>query len=426
MPPSVSRAPSRAGSRMASPAMSRKSVTLRRKQRSSYREDEGTDDEDSDEDDRRSMVSNRSGMSRTRQRRMSSASQFQLEEDLDSAAQQRNRVRSQRRDSIAKSVHNDWAPGRKPGATNNRSGDSGFNSPLKPARIYSDLDSEVSGTRALVQAKIEQKLKEESLKQQKQSKAKRQSESPPKQKQTAAVQTAAAKPKAKEEKVVKEKVVEAKPPPESESEEEEEEEEVSEESSEEEEVREADKSKKDEPEPESESEHESKPEPEPQQNGQANTEELALPEEDEDGISLGPPPSTPDQEWECEFCTFVNEPNIKICIICCKTPSKPPKLVVKSASPPKQINPTTKDTKSGTLKSETPSVKGKTKLTDNAQSSSSSSSKTTPSTSSTLNKEVVDSSETKEEPTQAQNTTNTLKKKGRPRRISFLEGTKLF
>lgn len=35
----------------------------------------------------------------------------------------------------------------------------------------------------------------------------------------------------------------------------------------------------------------------------------------------GPAPSTPNYEWECEFCTFTNEPNTKICAICCKTPT---------------------------------------------------------------------------------------------------------
>lgn len=35
---------------------------------------------------------------------------------------------------------------------------------------------------------------------------------------------------------------------------------------------------------------------------------------------VGPPPTTPDFEWECEFCTFVNEPHTKICVVCCKTP----------------------------------------------------------------------------------------------------------
>lgn len=44
-------------------------------------------------------------------------------------------------------------------------------------------------------------------------------------------------------------------------------------------------------------------------------------EADADALGpVGPPPTTPDFEWECEFCTFVNEPNTKICIVCCKTP----------------------------------------------------------------------------------------------------------
>lgn len=40
-----------------------------------------------------------------------------------------------------------------------------------------------------------------------------------------------------------------------------------------------------------------------------------------DDAPSGPPPSTPDYEWECEFCTFTNEPKTKICAICCKTPT---------------------------------------------------------------------------------------------------------
>lgn len=39
----------------------------------------------------------------------------------------------------------------------------------------------------------------------------------------------------------------------------------------------------------------------------------------------GPPPKTPSFEWECEFCTFTNEANTKICAICCKTPTTVPK-----------------------------------------------------------------------------------------------------
>lgn len=58
--------------------------------------------------------------------------------------------------------------------------------------------------------------------------------------------------------------------------------------------------------------------------------------------SLGPPPSTPDHEWECEFCTFVNEPKVKICVVCCKTPVKRPAASVKAvktepASPVKTV-----------------------------------------------------------------------------------------
>ncbi|XP_065358387.1 E3 ubiquitin-protein ligase lubel isoform X2 [Calliphora vicina] len=327
MPPSTSRAASRAGSRMASPAMSRKSVTLRRKQRSSYIDDEATDDEDSDEDDRRSITSNRSGISRSLQRRMSSASQIQLEDDIESsqAKSHRNRARNQRRDSIAKSVHSDWAPGRRTSSSNNnRSADSGFNSPLKPSRIYSDLDSEGSGTRALVQAKIEQKLKEETLKQ-KQSRPKRQSQSPTPQKTSAAVQTPAVKQAIKQENaktVTNEPVKPVREPSQSESEEEEQvnvkKEPV--------EVEEKPESATEEEESESE---ETEPESE-QESKQIEENEI---EEDD----LGPPPSTPDHEWECEFCTFVNEANIKICSICCKTPSIKPKKAIKSISPPKQI-----------------------------------------------------------------------------------------
>uniref|UniRef100_A0A182Q3F7 Uncharacterized protein n=1 Tax=Anopheles farauti TaxID=69004 RepID=A0A182Q3F7_9DIPT len=32
-----------------------------------------------------------------------------------------------------------------------------------------------------------------------------------------------------------------------------------------------------------------------------------------------PAPVAPDRAWECEFCTYVNEPGVKICAICCKT-----------------------------------------------------------------------------------------------------------
>lgn len=50
----------------------------------------------------------------------------------------------------------------------------------------------------------------------------------------------------------------------------------------------------------------------------------------------GPAPKTPSFEWECEFCTFTNEPNTKICAICCKTPTTVPK---KTASETAKILP---------------------------------------------------------------------------------------
>lgn len=43
------------------------------------------------------------------------------------------------------------------------------------------------------------------------------------------------------------------------------------------------------------------------------------------------PPKTPDYDWTCEYCTFENEANVKICAVCCKTPSA--KAVRKQANP---------------------------------------------------------------------------------------------
>lgn len=443
MPPPTSRAASRAGSRMASPAMSRKSVTLRRKQRSSYVDDEATDDEDSDEDDRRSVTSTRSGVSR-RQRRLSSASQLQLDDDLDQSKLHRNRTRNQRRDSVAKSVHNDWAPGRRTSSTNNnRSADSGFNSPLKPSRIYSDLDSEGSGTRALVQAKIEQKLKEESLKQSKQTKSKRQSQSPPPQKTSAGVQTPSVKPKEKAEPLkeqIKEQLqtpVKQEEPAESEeateSEEEQEEENVKNETLEKEK-------------PASEEEEEETEESEEEESEAEEEEEEQVKENEIEEDDLGPPPSTPDHEWECEFCTFVNEPNIKICSICCKTPSVKPRKAEKALSPPKQIKSpinkkekettkSLKDKEKSKEKDKTGTIKKKPTTTSETQKSSSiiQNNVTTDTETENLTKTKQNHIQTTKSQDSAhktnevqENSTDTLKKKGRLRRISFLEGTKLF
>ncbi|XP_055643489.1 E3 ubiquitin-protein ligase lubel isoform X9 [Toxorhynchites rutilus septentrionalis] len=39
----------------------------------------------------------------------------------------------------------------------------------------------------------------------------------------------------------------------------------------------------------------------------------------------------PDREWECEFCTFVNEAGVKVCAICCKTVT--PAVITTKATP---------------------------------------------------------------------------------------------
>ncbi|XP_030381215.1 uncharacterized protein LOC115629049 isoform X6 [Scaptodrosophila lebanonensis] len=311
MPPVAA---SRAASRpryAASPTPSRKSLSMRRK-RSSYVDDELTDDEDSDQDDRRSMVSNRSGMTSAsrahqhhqRQRRLSSASQFinNGNDDIDSE-QRHGPRRRDRRGSIAKSVQSEWLPERRDssagGGTLKRQTE-----PQKPSRIYSDLESEGSAARALVQAKIQQKLKETEPHKAKKTEAKPKREMKDENTQAAAVV----------QKVPHRENTTA-PAPAGSSESEEEYEEVVEEVS------------------QSESETEqSKPAPEliPTQatNGPENAAEVEA-----DGDDLGPPPSTPDHEWECEFCTFVNESNIKICAICCKTPSKPPEKPKSKTTP---------------------------------------------------------------------------------------------
>ncbi|XP_016977834.1 E3 ubiquitin-protein ligase lubel isoform X3 [Drosophila rhopaloa] len=289
MPPSAA---SRAASRSryaASPTPSRKSMSLRRK-RNSYVDDELTDDEDSDQDDRRSLVSNRSAMTsasrsqqhhqhhhQPRQRRLSSASQLIAGDELD--GDQRHGLRQHkgrdRRGSVAKSVQSEWLPERR-----DNEGTLTRNKPAtdssRTTRIYSDLESEGSGARALVQAKIQQKLQEaDQHRSAKKVDHKRKPEMKDENTQAAAVVQKTVAPAQEESASEYEEVVE----------------EVT----------------------ASESEAEAQTAPDPPDD----------PQEIEPD-DLGPPPSTPDHEWECEFCTFVNEANIKICSICCKTPCKPP------------------------------------------------------------------------------------------------------
>ncbi|XP_015020574.2 E3 ubiquitin-protein ligase lubel isoform X7 [Drosophila mojavensis] len=305
MPPTaVSRAASRARY-AASPTPSRKSMSMRRK-RSSYVDDELTDDEDSDQDDRRSLVSNRSGMTSAsrahqhhqRQRRMSSASQLisngnggndELDGEQRHAGSRQHKMRD-RRGSIAKSVQSEWLPERRDsnasgGGTGTLKRSQQQDAP-KTSRIYSDLESEGSGARALVQAKIQQKLQEADQQKVKRTESKRKPETKDENTQAAAVV---------------QKVIETP-------------------------VKSREKS---------DSEYEEVVEEVTASETEEEQPAAAAPTEVDAGDDeLGPPPSTPDHEWECEFCTFVNEPNIKICAICCKTPCKQPVKPNKATTPP--------------------------------------------------------------------------------------------
>jgi len=406
MPPSAA---SRAASRSryaASPTPSRKSMSLRRK-RNSYVDDELTDDEDSDQDDRRSLVSNRSGMTsasrsqhhqnhiQPRQRRLSSASQLIASDELD-GDQVHHKMRN-RRGSIAKSVQSEWLPERRENEgtlTRNKTATDS----ARTSRIYSDLESEGSGARALVQAKIQQKLQEaDQHKSSKKAEPKRKPEMKDENTQAAAVV---------------QKVLVAPAHEESASEYEEVVEEVT----------------------ASESEAEAQTAPDPQE----------VP--DEIGADdLGPPPSTPDHEWECEFCTFVNEPNIKICSICCKTPSKPPvqpnkaKKVEEKPQPPAEKSNNikasskteTKPVQKPTTKSQQPSQKSVAALSKTTHTNSTSSSKASPAVNSKTTSSIPIKTPSKSTlKTSSENESdNSLAKsllhKGRiQKRISFFEGTK--
>lgn len=105
---------------------------------------------------------------------------------------------------------------------------------------------------------------------------------------------------------------------------------------------------------------------------------------------IGPPPSAPEYDWECEFCTFVNEAKTKICTICCKTPMSIPQKKLSTSEP---------------LKSAEPPVEATSPVGNEAIRKS-----TTASSSEDTNKES--------------NNSNVGKSKGKFRKISFWPGTK--
>ncbi|KAJ2953760.1 hypothetical protein O0L34_g1384 [Tuta absoluta] len=70
--------------------------------------------------------------------------------------------------------------------------------------------------------------------------------------------------------------------------------------------------------------------PTPQQHQQQQQNEI----EEIRESSLGPAPPPPDATWQCEFCTFVNEPGVRVCVVCCRTPTAEPRVVSSPTSPP--------------------------------------------------------------------------------------------
>ncbi|CAK1550071.1 unnamed protein product [Leptosia nina] len=47
----------------------------------------------------------------------------------------------------------------------------------------------------------------------------------------------------------------------------------------------------------------------------------------ENESDLGPAPPPPSTTWQCEHCTYVNEPQVRVCVICCRTPTVTPKTI---------------------------------------------------------------------------------------------------
>lgn len=72
-------------------------------------------------------------------------------------------------------------------------------------------------------------------------------------------------------------------------------------------------------------------------------EEIKIPEEKPE-VEV---PAVPDQEWECEHCTFVNEAGTRVCSICCKTPTIKVKVVTKKP-PSNKVSSGTNTVTSGT------------------------------------------------------------------------------
>lgn len=359
-----SRAPSRNQSRATSPALSirsKKSVMSARHMNRNFIEHELTDDEDSGSDgyvdDFRSLRGRRESSARStasrRSRQNSTQSSIDMEEDSETFARANPKTSSRsnrevrRSNSLARSVQSNWSA-----KQNGRTKDGGidytekivpiearktvYDSPLTP-----DSESE-TGTKALVQAKIREKLAQ-------QSSMDESSSDFWKPKTTSNLRRNSANNNTQMSGL----------------------------------------------------------------NGTQNTSPIENPEDLNpelvpDTAPVGPAPRAPDHQWQCEFCTFVNEPQTTICTICCKTPTNEPIKVVQQSG--KQT------TDSVTSSLVPPPIPKKSPPKEDARA-------TTPKVETKSSSNVPMSSKSKTTSSSEENASNS-KVKGRSRKISFWPGTK--
>lgn len=138
---------------------------------------------------------------------------------------------------------------------------------------------------------------------------------------------------------------------------------------------------------------------------QTESEELN-PEQVPDTAPTGPPPRAPDHQWECEFCTFVNEPKTTICTICCKTPTNEPIKLVQSGE---------QTTTNSTALQTPPPIPKKSPPKEGI--------KATPPKAETKSSSTLSPTKSKTTSSSEENASNS-KLKGRTRKISFWPGTK--
>lgn len=88
----------------------------------------------------------------------------------------------------------------------------------------------------------------------------------------------------------------------------------------------------------SESESESEPAPKPRNEHQNSRPERPSSRSEPVEGELGPVPLPPAAAWQCEHCTYVNEPGVRVCVICCRTPIAAPKVITEPTANFERLN----------------------------------------------------------------------------------------